>query len=181
MLKTTLEEGCPKRGQDSWMVVSTYARFEVKSPVSFSDKDSRRTREMRKTMIAQNEKLPVRPRLVLAYADSQYAALCCRQLRRLGWEVHLANRGTEARRLARDLRPAVVVIDTELHDESGWLTCDKLQRELPGQRIVLVGPASHAQDRRLAAFVGAAALVNRQAGAAALVDEVLGAALPAVG
>jgi DNA-binding response OmpR family regulator len=119
--------------------------------------------------------------MVLAYADSQYAALCCRQLRRLGWEVHLANRGSDARRLAQALRPSVVVIDIELHDESGWLTCDKLRREVPGQKVVLVSRQSTPEDRRLAGFVGAAALVSRASGTTALVDEVLGRALPAVG
>jgi DNA-binding response OmpR family regulator len=133
-------------------------------------------------MIAQCDKTPGRrPLLVLAYADSLYAALSCRHFRRLGWEVHLANSAREARRLTRVYAPAVVVIDTDLHDESGWLTCDKMTRELADQRVILVGPNPTEESHRLAAFVGAAALVNRTAGVSALADEVLGAALPAVG
>jgi DNA-binding response OmpR family regulator len=133
-------------------------------------------------MIAHADKHPpLRPLLVFAYADSRYAALGCRQLRRLGWEVRLASRGHEARRLAGALKPAVVVIDTDLHDESGWLTCDKLSRETPGPKVVLVGTNPSEEDRRLAAFVGAAAIVRRDAGVGALVDQVLGTALPAAG
>jgi ActR/RegA family two-component response regulator len=133
-------------------------------------------------MIAQAQKAPgLRPRLVLAYADSLYAALSCRHFRRLGWEVHLASSGPEARRLAHSYYPTVVVLDTELRDESGWLTCDKLTREIPGQKVVLVGPDPGEANQSLAEFVGAAALVGRSAGVDTLVDEVLGSALPAVG
>jgi CheY-like chemotaxis protein len=122
-----------------------------------------------------------RPLLVLAYSDSRYAALSCRHFRRLGWEVHLAPNATEARRLARKLKPSIVVLDTDLRDESGWLTCDKMRREIRGQKVVLVSENPTDEGRRLAAFVGAAGLVCRGGGAIALADEVLGSALPAVG
>jgi DNA-binding response OmpR family regulator len=133
-------------------------------------------------MIARTEKpLSFRPRMVLAYADSAHAALSCRHFRRLGWEVHLASSGTEARRLARALAPAVVVLDTQLRDESGWLTCAKLVAERPGQKVVLVGVGLTPESYRFAHFVGAAALVNRDEGAAALVGEVRGTALSTAG
>jgi DNA-binding response OmpR family regulator len=131
-------------------------------------------------MIARSEKsLSFQPRLVLAYADSAHAALSCRYFRRQGWEVHLANSGCEARRLARALAPRVVVLDTDLRDESGWLTCAKLVAESPDQKVVLVTPTLESDSVAFADFVGAAALVLRSAGAVALVDEVLGSALPA--
>src|SRR3954447_4782484 len=83
-------------------------------------------------MIARTQKpMSFRPRLVLAYADSAHAALSCRHLRRQGWEVHLASSGFEARRLVRLLAPQVVVLDTDLREESGWLTCAKLKLENP--------------------------------------------------
>jgi DNA-binding response OmpR family regulator len=117
----------------------------------------------------------------MAYADSHYAALSCRLFRRIGWEVHLASGGPEARRLARTLKPSLVVLDAGLRDESGWLTCDKLRREMPAQKVVLVSDNPTDEGRRFAAFVGAAGLVCRGGGAGALTDEVLGATLPAVG
>jgi ActR/RegA family two-component response regulator len=133
-------------------------------------------------MIAQTEFPSAgRPLLVLASADSRFAAASGRHFRRLGWEVHLASCGGEARRLARSFAPAAVVIDTELRDESGWLSCDKLTRELPGQRVILVGPSPSPEDQRRAVFVGATALVPRDRGPAALADEVAGTFLPAVG
>jgi DNA-binding response OmpR family regulator len=113
-----------------------------------------------------------RPRLVLAYADSVHAALSCRHLRRLGWEVHLASSGNEARRLVRLLAPQVVVLDTELREESGWLTCAKLKMEYPHQKVLLVAEDVTDEARAYADFVGAAALVSRTAGVPALLDRV---------
>src|SRR5690242_6210793 len=81
--------------------------------------------------------LSFRPRVVLAYADSARAALNARRFRRLGWEVHLAWSGPETRRLVHALRPQIVLMDTELRGESGWLACAKLTLGCPGQRVIL--------------------------------------------
>ncbi len=64
-----------------------------------------------------------RPLLVLAYADSAHAAQCGRHFRRLGWEVRLVTTGAEARRLCSMCTPGAVILDIDLPDESGWLTC----------------------------------------------------------
>jgi CheY-like chemotaxis protein len=125
--------------------------------------------------------LNTRPSLVLAYADSAHAALCCRQLRRLGWEVHLTRSGPEARRLAAALDPRVVVLDTDLHEESGWLTCAKLTQERPGQTVVLVTGDVTEEQLDSAHQVGAATLVPRAAGASVLINEVHGASLATAG
>lgn len=130
-------------------------------------------------MIARTEKpLSFRPRLVMAYADSAHAALSARHFRRLGWEVHLASSGPDARRLARVLAPEVVVLDTQLPDESGWLTCAKLALENGAQKVLLVSGNITAEEERLAATVGASALVERSRGVMVLINEVLGQALP---
>src|SRR5436190_7818482 len=103
-------------------------------------------------MIARTESpLYFRPRLILAVGHSAQAALTCRQFRRLGWEVHLASSGPEARRLTRLLAPQAVVLDTALRDESGWLTCAKLTQEHPDLKVVLLHGGATAQDGRFAA------------------------------
>jgi DNA-binding response OmpR family regulator len=119
--------------------------------------------------------------LVLAHTDVGYAARVSRQFRLLGWDVYLARTGAEVRRLTKKLAPAVVVLDVELADESGWLVCDKLNREQPGLKVVLIAPNLTSEDERLASFVGAAALIWQQDGISALVNEVLEVALPAAG
>src|SRR6266480_4726177 len=79
-----------------------------------------------------------RPRLLLAYADPAYASECGRCFRRLGWEVEMVASGAEARELAHEYRPDVVVLDAELLDESGWLTSAKISTDNPALRIILV-------------------------------------------
>jgi DNA-binding response OmpR family regulator len=119
--------------------------------------------------------------MVVAYADSAHAALSARHFRRLGWEVHLASSGPDARQLSRDLAPEVVILDTQLPDESGWLTCAKLVLSDGAQKVVLVSPDATDEEQRLAETVGAAALVSRETGVPALVGEVMGMALPHAG
>lgn len=77
-----------------------------------------------------------------------------------------------ARRLARSESPAVVVLATRGTEESGWLTCAKLTRELPGQKVVLVGNDPRPGNRRLSKFVGGSALIDQAAGLGALIDRV---------
>jgi DNA-binding response OmpR family regulator len=116
----------------------------------------------------------LRSRLVLAYADPAHASQTCRQLRRHGWEVHLANNGADARRLLDLLDPDVLVLDTELYDESGWLACAKAVGDGAARRVILLASSVTDEMRRFARFVGASALVDRNAGTAALVGEVVG-------
>jgi CheY-like chemotaxis protein len=124
-------------------------------------------------MIAQTiNPATLRPRLVLAYADSVQAAFTCRQLRRLGWEVRLASSGPEARRLVRHNAPDVVVLDTDLRDESGWLTCAKLIAEFPDQAVVLITGQVTAENEEFARFVGATAIVGRDITVPQLLEEV---------
>jgi hypothetical protein len=79
------------------------------------------------------------------------------------------------------LAPQLVVLEADLPGESGWLTCEKLTGEQSPVRVLLVGPAPTPEQHAFAAFVGAAALVDRAGGAAALLPPLHPAALPAAG
>jgi DNA-binding response OmpR family regulator len=130
-------------------------------------------------MTQHNLPFDLNPCLVLAHTDIGFAARISREFRLLGWNVYLARTGAEVRRLTQKLAPAVVVLDVDLADESGWLICDKLTRDQSGSKVVLIAADQSPEHERLASFVGAAALISRQDGIAALVNEVLDAALPA--
>jgi len=123
----------------------------------------------------------IRPCLVLVHADPLYAALIRQIFLRLRWDVHVTASGVEAREWVAELAPSMVILDTELADESGWLTCAKLTQEQPDLHVVLVadhvGPSGHA----FAYYVGAASLVARNDGLRVLVEEARGVALPAAG
>jgi DNA-binding response OmpR family regulator len=133
-------------------------------------------------MLALKEpSLAVRSSLVLAHRDPLYAALVRQIFVRLHWDVYMTASGVEARKLAIDLPATMVILDVDLHDESGWLTCAKMIQEDPDLHIVLVadhiGPSSH----KFAYYVGAATLVGRNDGLRALVDAGRDVALPVAG
>jgi len=119
------------------------------------------------------------PCLILAHPHQDYQTLLGRAFRRLGWDVYLARGGSEARRLARMLEADVVILHDDLPDESGWLTCDKLTREQPFIRVILVCDDVSPRNQELADFVGASVLVNRAEGLAPLIEELIGTAVHA--
>jgi CheY-like chemotaxis protein len=119
------------------------------------------------------------PCLIVAHSDMAYEAAIARGFRRLGWDVYLARSGPEARRLVRMLEADVVILEAELPDESGWLTCDKLTREPLLIKVILVGDDLSPRRHDLAAFVGASALVGYRDGLAPLVEELCAPAMPA--
>jgi CheY-like chemotaxis protein len=126
--------------------------------------------------------MSLRTRIVLALANPVYASMAGRYFRRLGWDVVSVLRAVEVHRLSRQLRPSVIVLDIDLPDESGWLACDKIVRDNPEQKVVLVAPERTAVNQDFADFVGAAALVDEGDGVLALAEEVRGAvALHAAG
>jgi len=119
------------------------------------------------------------PRLLLAHSDIGFAALASRRLHRAGWDVYLARTGNEVRQLTKTVSPALVVLDTDLPDESGWLLCEKLSHEQPSPKVILVSDDLTPESSNFASFVGATALVHRQEGVGVLINEVNEAALSA--
>jgi ActR/RegA family two-component response regulator len=120
-----------------------------------------------------------RPCLITAHADPAVTAALSRAFRRRGWDVYTARTGPEARRLARLLSAELVVLGTDLPEESGWLTCEKLTGELPEVKVFLVGDPRAGRAEAFAAFVGAAGLVDTRHAVAALVRDVCGDSVPA--
>jgi CheY-like chemotaxis protein len=94
------------------------------------------------------------PRLVLA--GRSFGPRLAAHLRDLGWDVHTADDGAEARRLALRKKPYAVLLSADAEGESGYLTCAKLRHSLPRVKVVLVGPEQTTEAERFAGFVGAA-------------------------
>ena len=82
--------------------------------------------------------------------------------------------GAEARFLADEYRPDVVVLDAELLDESGWLTSAKISTANPGMHIILVADHWTPAMEERARMVGAEQCANRREGAEALAVAILG-------
>jgi CheY-like chemotaxis protein len=121
------------------------------------------------------------PCLILAHGDPSYEAAVERGFRRLGWDVYIARSGPEVRRLAPLLEADVVILDAELPQESGWLTCEKLKAEQPLVKILLVTAEPGPLNQSFATFVGASALVRHADGLTPLVEELCAPAVHAAG
>jgi DNA-binding response OmpR family regulator len=131
-------------------------------------------------LTVNKERVGDRPCLVLAHADEDCAMRASGSFRQLGWDVHRTDNGAEARGLARSLAPNLVILDTHLADESGWLTCDKLTREMPRLKVLLLGVQPQSQHENFASFVGATALVDRLDGLLTILNEFACEAVPLV-
>ena len=117
--------------------------------------------------------------LILAHRDPAFVKQASKCFRGLGWQVFCGGTAAEARRLARRFAPAVIVLDTDLPDETGWLTCAKLLDEHPDLRVFLVSPRRTPVQVRFADFVGASGLLWRHGGLKMLSEEIDGDLLAA--
>jgi DNA-binding response OmpR family regulator len=114
--------------------------------------------------------------VILALPDSTLKAILTERLRQRGWHVWCAASNSELRQLAMRHFPAAAILPAEGRDESGWLTCAKLQRAQPRLRVILVGH-DDSDAECLAGFVGAAAFVSLEIDPHDLIAEIEGAAL----
>ena len=114
-----------------------------------------------------------RNRVVIGLNDTVFAAWVARRLRRLGWGVHLARSAGEVRQLTNEFSPQVVVLETRLPDETGWLACEKILRDDPTIKVVLVASERNGNGQAFAEFVGAAALISQEHGVQALIDQIV--------
>ncbi len=121
------------------------------------------------------------PCLVLAHPNQEAAARMARAFRRLGWDVYSTRSGPEARRLILMLDADAAILHADLCEESGWLTCDKLTREQPLARVILVSDEGSQRGEEFAVFVGASAHVGSAEGLTPLIEELMGTTASAVG
>jgi ActR/RegA family two-component response regulator len=116
----------------------------------------------------------IRQRVVIALRDTVFLAWLARRLRGLGWVVYSTQSGDQARQLCRQYSPQVAVLDTGLEDQSGWLTCEKIVREDPTVKVILLALRPEANSAAFADFVGKAKLIHQEDGIQAIINEVVG-------
>ena len=121
------------------------------------------------TMFGTDLDRPLRPVMLLGYADCAHASRCARYFRRLGWEVHMVPGGLDARHTAERVSPHVIVLDVDTAD--GWQTGRGFDAH---PRVVLLAADVAASSRQRAEAVGALAVVRRDDAPEALVDLIYG-------
>jgi CheY-like chemotaxis protein len=98
----------------------------------------------------------VRPLILIADPDVEYAALMARQLEWAGYGVLTTGDGAEALELIEDKRPDALVIEAKLTNVSGYELVREL-REQPHNRlmpVVMVSARAGQLDRDFAFTVG---------------------------
>lgn len=112
------------------------------------------------------------PKLVIGLIRGELARGLELQFKAAGWRVCSADTTAELRAKAEGSKAAAIVLPVAAcSGESGFLTCAKLIRSLPGVRVVMVG-RDCPRKARFAKFVGAAAYVPDTASAAELAKAI---------
>lgn len=94
-------------------------------------------------------------RIILALGETMHSRWPYRLLSRMGWDIIDANSGPTVCKLIKSCNTSLIFIDTELDDESGWLTCAKLTMVNSQLQIVLLAPKVDEYEEHFAAVVGA--------------------------
>src|SRR5438093_511522 len=124
-------------------------------------------------MFAMQSRGAIRPRMVLGFADSTYAAQCGRFFRRHGWEVHLAADGAEIQRQVESFRPAVLVLDAAFIGDGTVASWCAWLGPHPELKVILFAAERSAAMLRLQESLHARALCTRQDALQGLGEAVL--------
>jgi two-component system response regulator DesR len=84
--------------------------------------------------------------------------------------------GGEALRLARELRPDVVLMDLSMPVQDGFVATERIRAEVPGTEVVVLTGSADDGDVERALAAGAAGYVTKDRIAAELVKAVRSAA-----
>lgn len=86
-----------------------------------------------------------------------------------------ANNGIEAIRVARELRPDVILMDMVMPGKNGIEATQEIKRELPGSRVLILTSFSDEEQIIAAVRAGAAGYVLKDASPDELVHAIQGA------
>jgi DNA-binding response OmpR family regulator len=122
----------------------------------------------------------VRPRVLLVEADREAFAALAETLDADGMLPVRARHGEEALRMAREVRPAVVVVDVGAPALDGWAALAALRSD-PATALLPVVLLSLRDRRRLSIALGFDAWLPRPVDAVAFVEALMRLSPPAVG
>jgi two-component system, OmpR family, response regulator len=99
----------------------------------------------------------VRPLVLVADPDVEYAALISRQLEWAGYGVIATDNGTDARELIEEKRPDALVLEANLRDITGYALVRELREQAHNRLmpIVMISARAGKLDRDFAITVGA--------------------------
>jgi HAMP domain-containing protein/CheY-like chemotaxis protein/signal transduction histidine kinase len=101
---------------------------------------------------------PARPTLLVCEDDARYAIVMRDMARSRGFNVVVAQRGTDALQFARQYRPAAISLDIHLPDMLGWAVLSQLKqdsttRHIPVQIVTVDEERHHSLERGAFAYL----------------------------
>lgn len=125
-----------------------------------------------------NELAPANSDVKVLFVDDEveFAQVVSKRLRRLGFEVHTANNGAEALRLARAIEFDVAVLDLKMAGMDGLEVMRTLLVMLPGIRVVILTGHGSTLIARQCLEEGAFSYLNKPCEFSSLVETIQKAA-----
>jgi CheY-like chemotaxis protein len=101
---------------------------------------------------------PARPTLLVCEDDARYAVVIRDMARSRGFNVIVAQRGTDALQFARQYRPSAISLDIHLPDMLGWAVLSQLKqdsatRHIPVQIVTVDEERHHSLERGAFAYL----------------------------
>jgi len=96
--------------------------------------------------------------IIIAHPDPEVRKNGANRLRECGWKViSVDNSGLLHSRIA-SWPHSLILLATDMPDESGWLTCHKIRKCKPHVTVFLIHDKTDEADQSLADFVGASGI-----------------------
>jgi DNA-binding response OmpR family regulator len=116
--------------------------------------------------------LPLSRQVVVVHRDAAIRQGTAEQLLHQGYLPTLGTSAEDAYVLCGRLQPSMLLLETDLVGESGFLVCAKVKLQHPHCKVVLIDSAHGAGYLPYARFVGADAVVEAHAPVASLVTRI---------
>ena len=102
-----------------------------------------------------------KPQILLVENDDSLSEVVGAALARQGFTYDSAHTGDEALEKAYRSKPQIVLLDTHLTGQSGYLVAGKLKIAAPSPKVVLMTSLPRGQSDRMAQFIGADAILHK--------------------
>jgi DNA-binding response OmpR family regulator len=123
-------------------------------------------------MVSVADVLPTTAEVLIVEDDTVILDTLAYNLTRQGFEVQKATDGTQALKLARKIRPHLILLDLMLPGESGITVCQRIRQEDPEVIIVMITAKDAEEDKVKGFEAGADDYVTKPFGMKELVARI---------
>ncbi len=96
--------------------------------------------------------------VIIAHPDPEVRIHGATRLRECGWKVISVDSSSQLHARIVAWPNSLILLATDMQDESGWLTCNKIRKSKPHASVFLIHDEIDDTDQSLADFVGASGI-----------------------